>query len=91
MNTFVIVLASSVGIFKFEERYLNVTRLFGDINTELGKLADREEPYNTEDGEESLRIFRKNYNRIIQNYQVNEAVLLTQDTEKTIRTQQAKV
>ena len=87
-SAIVIVLASSIGVFKFDERYLNVTRLFGDINVELGKLADGEEPYNTRDEEQCLRTFRKNYNRLIQNHQVNEAVLVTQGTERTIKTPQ---
>ena|SRR5258708_9854853 len=85
-SAIVIILASSLGIFKFEERNLSAIKLFGEINTELGKFADGEEPYNTKDGIEGMRIFRRNYNRLVQNYQLNEAVLLNQGTEKTIRT-----
>ncbi len=85
-SAIVIILASATGIFKFEERHLNVTKHFGEINTELRKLADREEPYNIEDEGERLRIFRRNYNQLVQNYQVNEAVLLVQGTEQTINT-----
>lgn len=85
-SAIVIILASSIGIFQFEERNLNATKLFGEINTELGKFADGEEPYNTKDGIEGMRVFRRNYNRLVQNYQLNEAIQLNQGTEKTIKT-----